>query len=89
MIFRGAPQKSETTFRRQNRKLVHQYRSRPFRRTSQHDELFDQKREIEVLGAIFEISRFLFGMFRGASRKFEITFVNQLLILFPRHALRF
>jgi len=84
MIFRGAPVKSETTFLKQSRKLLQTCGFRFYQRASEHVELFDQKREIEVLGARFEVSRFLFGMFRGAPRKSETTFVNQLLILFHK-----
>ena len=58
-------------------------------RGAEYVELFDQKREIEVLGASFEVSRFLFGMFRAAPIKSETTIVNQLLILFHKCGLRF
>ena len=47
-------------------------------------QLFDLSSQIEVLGARFEVSRFLFGMFQGAPRKSETSFVNQLLILFDK-----
>ena len=89
MIFRTASVKSETTFVKQKRKLVHQCGFRFYWRCAEHDELFDQKREIEVWGARFEVSRFLFGMFRGAPRKSKTTLVNQLLILFHQCGLRF
>ena len=64
MIFRAAPVKSGIKFVIQNRELVHKYVSRFYWRGADHDELFDQKRKIEVLGARFEVSRFLFGKFR-------------------------
>ena len=35
-----------------------------------------------VLGPRFEMSRFLFGLFRQSCRKTETTFVNQPLLLF-------
>ena len=76
MIFRGASKKSETTFVKQNRKLVHKCGFRIFGRPSEQDEIFDQQREIEVLGTRFEFSRLLLGMFRGAARKSGITFMN-------------
>ena len=89
MIFRAAPVKSEAKFVQQNRKLVHKCGFRFYWHGAEHDEIFDQKRAIEVVGARFEVSRSLFCMFRGAPQKSESTFVNQLSILFHKWGLRF
>ena len=71
MMFRAAPVKSENKFVKNNRKLIYKCGFRFYWHASEHDERFDQKREIEVLGARFEISRFLFGVFSGAPRQSE------------------
>ena len=89
MIFRGAPQQSETTLVKQNRKLVHKSGFRFWEAPSRHVELFEFSSEIEVLGPRFEKSRFLFGLFRGAPPKSETTFRNQRVILFHKCGLRF
>ena len=51
--------KSETSFVKQNRKLVEQCGFRFLYHSAEHVQLFDQKREMEVVGARFEVSRFL------------------------------
>jgi len=69
MIFRAAPVKSETTFVKQNRKLVQTIIFRFHWRGAEHVELFDLFSEIEVLGVRFEKLRFLFCWFRCAPPK--------------------
>ena len=76
MIFRAAPVKSETTFLKQNRKLVHKCGFKFYWRGAEHVELFNLFSEIEVLGPRFEKLRFLCGLFRGAPPKSETTVVN-------------
>ena len=89
MILRGAPVKFETTFVKQNRKLVPKCDFRVYWCALEHDEIFDQKREVEDLGARFEVSKLLFGMFRCAPRKSEATSSNQLSIMFYECGVRF
>ena len=81
MIFRGASVKSETGFVEQNGKLVQKCGFRFHRHPSEQGQIFDLSSEIEVLGVRSEVSRSLFGTFRGAPRKSEATFVNHLSIL--------
>ena len=77
MVFRGAPQKFETTFVKQNRKLAPKSGFRFLGRASEQGPLFDLSSKIEVWG-------FLFGLLRGAPPKSETTFVHHLLILFHK-----
>ena len=88
MIFQEASGKSETAFVKQNRELVQKSGFRYPRRPSEHDELFNLLSEIQVLGSRLEKSRFLFGLFRGATPKSKISLVNQLSILFHKYFLR-
>jgi len=82
MIFRAALVKSETTFVKQNRKLVYKCGLRFYWRGAEHVKRFDLSSVIEVLGPRFEKLRFIFGLFRGAPPKSKTTFVNQLSISF-------
>ena len=89
MIFRAARVKSETTFVKQNRKLVHTCGFGFHWRGAKHVALFDLSSECEVLGPRLEKSRGFFEVFRGAPPKSDISFVSQLSILFHEGGLRF
>ena len=76
MILRRVSIKYETAFVKHNWKLFHKCGFRFDRLPSEQDQLFDLSSKIEVSGVRFEVSRFLFGTFRGAPRKSETIFVN-------------
>ena len=85
----GYCRKSETTFVRNNYKLVRQCGFRFSGRASERAKCFAQIREIEVLAHSFEKSKFLFGVFRCAPTKSEITFVYQISMQFQNCGLRY
>ena len=78
MMLRGVSQNSDTTFVKQNLKLVRHCGFRFSRHPTHYVEHFAERQEIDVFWPRFEKSRLLFGMFRGDSQKSETTILGQL-----------
>jgi len=88
MIFRRASGKSESTFLEQNRKLVQNVVSDFLCARWNKPNVPLKIKTIQGFGPRFRETDFLFGWFRRAHRRSEITFVNRLSILFHKCAFR-
>ena len=89
VMFRGFTVKFETTFVKPNRKLVHKCGFRFSGRSLEHAEQKPRNLESGPQNLDFREQVETMTLFPGVKPKSEVTFVNQLSILFLKCGLRF